>query len=413
MKFLLILMWAGAWVAQDGETEEDHLGRLLGTTNGSPTEVVRVLEVHLAKYPTTARRGEIERALFKTAVDLKDERRIILYGEKILKEDPNELQTLDRVTASLLSKNITPERAERALAYARRFEEVVRKIAAEPLTNPKDAARKKDEVERGIARALMNQARALGTLGKLDEAVAAARRSWERHAGEPNAHELGMWLMKAGQHAEAAAAFIDAFTVPDSRSGDTEREANRRLAAENWKKAKGSEAGLGEAVLAAFDRNVAAVAARRKALRELDPNRDVADPSEFTVTSLTGGKLKLASLRGKVVVLDFWATWCQPCRGQYPLYEEVRQKYKGRDEVVFLAINTDEDPSVVKPFLDTNQWNKAVYFEDGLARAMSVTSIPTTVIFGRDGQVVSRMNGYVPEKFVAMLTERIEEALGK
>jgi thioredoxin-related protein len=96
---------------------------------------------------------------------------------------------------------------------------------------------------------------------------------------------------------------------------------------------------------------------------------------------------------------------------QHPLYEKVREKFNDRDDVVFLAINTDEDPSVVKPFLEEQQWSKHVYFEDGLGSLLRVSSIPTTVIIDKQGNMFSRMNGFVPEKFVDQLTERIREAL--
>ena len=132
---------------------------------------------------------------------------------------------------------------------------------------------------------------------------------------------------------------------------------------------------------------------------------------EFTLPGLDGAPLKLADLKGKVVVMDFWATWCGPCRTQHPLYEQVKQRFASRKDVVFLAISTDDDPGLVKPFLEANRWSKTVYFEGGLAGFLRVTSIPTTVIVNREGKVVSRMNGFLPERFVDMLTERIREAL--
>ena len=64
------------------------------------------------------------------------------------------------------------------------------------------------------------------------------------------------------------------------------------------------------------------------------------------------------------------------------------------------------------PFLEEQKWAKnRVYYEDGLSRALRVSSIPMTLVIGRDGTIVSRMNGYDPERFVDMLTERINDAL--
>jgi len=160
-----------------------------------------------------------------------------------------------------------------------------------------------------------------------------------------------------------------------------------------------------------YDHTSAAFAARRQELRKMDPNAEAKEPGQFTLSGVLGDKLALASLKGKVVVLDFWATWCGPCRLQHPLYEEVKKRFKDRDDVVFLAVDTDEDHTLVKPFLEQNQWNQKVYFEDGLGSLLQVTSIPTTVILDKDGAVSSRMNGFLPDRFVDMLSDRIREAL--
>jgi thiol-disulfide isomerase/thioredoxin len=144
----------------------------------------------------------------------------------------------------------------------------------------------------------------------------------------------------------------------------------------------------------------------------IDPNAQIKDPLQFTLSSPDGSKLKLSSLLGKVIVMDFWATWCGPCRQQHPLYDEVKAKYKDRDDVVFLAIDTDEDHGLVKPFLDAQKWPQKVYFEDGLSSLLQVSSIPMTIVYGKRGDVISRMPGFLPERFVEMLGERIDEALG-
>jgi thioredoxin-related protein len=67
----------------------------------------------------------------------------------------------------------------------------------------------------------------------------------------------------------------------------------------------------------------------------------------------------------------------------------------------------------VKPFLEAQKWTQKVYFDDGLQNLLQVSSIPTTVIFGKKGELVDRMNGFLPDRFVDMLTERIDAALGK
>jgi thiol-disulfide isomerase/thioredoxin len=180
---------------------------------------------------------------------------------------------------------------------------------------------------------------------------------------------------------------------------------------ELFQHAKGSETGLGDLVLEAYDRNVALLHARELRLRQTDPNAQLTDPMAFTLTTLDGKKFAMAGLKGKVVVLDFWATWCGPCRAQHPLYAQTSERFRENPGVVFLSIDADDDRSLVKPFLDEVKWPDPVYFEDGLTRALRVFAFPTTIVLDKRGQVFSRLNGYVPEHYVETLTERVRAAL--
>ena len=146
-------------------------------------------------------------------------------------------------------------------------------------------------------------------------------------------------------------------------------------------------------------------------LKAQDPNAAASKVLEFTLPAVSDGKpLSLASLQGKVVVMDFWATWCGPCKVQHPLYEKVQQKFKSDPNVVFLAVATDEDRTIVAPILKERKWTGQNYFDAGLATKFEVSSIPTTIIVDKNGNIASRMNGFVPERFVDLLTDRINQA---
>ncbi|MBL8219364.1 MAG: TlpA family protein disulfide reductase, partial [Bryobacterales bacterium] len=243
------------------------------------------------------------------------------------------------------------------------------------------------------------------------EAVELARKSYEIYASAEPARELATWLIQQDKIKEAIPHLADAFSLPDVRLTDEDRLSIRRQMSALYQKIHGSETGLGDIILAAYDRAIVIQEQRRAKLKAIDPNSGVTNPMEYTISGINGESLDLKSLRGKVVLLDFWATWCGPCRVQYPIYEKVKASFKGRDDVVFLGINTDQEREVVKPFLAQNKWNKAVYYEDGLSSLLKVASIPTTMIFNRKGQMTSRLNGFVPERFEDMLRERIAEAL--
>lgn len=133
---------------------------------------------------------------------------------------------------------------------------------------------------------------------------------------------------------------------------------------------------------------------------------------DFALKDANGKLVHLTDYQGKVVLLDFWATWCGPCRAQHPLYRQVAQRFHDNSGVVFLSIDADDDRSLVKPFLAEEKWPDTVYFEDGLTRALSVFAFPTTIVLDKRGQVFSRLSGFVPERYVETVTDRIHSALG-
>jgi len=411
-RLLLALLVSRFCFAQDlSEAEQKALSEALSEAGSSPIELVRALETHLAKFPDTPKRAELERLLAKGAIETKDNRRIILYGERVLAHDQDDLQILDRVARALLAGD-GKDTSERALKYSQRYERLVIEMGKQqPPGSGAGKGQWQEELDRGLARALSLEARATGNLGKLDQAIALAKRAYAAYPASEAAREVGRWLARSGKDEEAVSYIADAFALADPRTSDADRAADRKRMGELYTKAKGSEKGLGDLILEAYDRTSAAMAARKLKLGLADPNMQASKVLDFTLTGLKGDKLQLASLQGKAVVFDFWATWCGPCRAQHPLYEQVKQKYRFSSDVVFLSVDTDEDHSLVAPFLKEQKWSQAVYFEDGLTRKLDISSIPTTLVVNRHGEIISRMNGFVPERFVDMLSERIEEAL--
>ena len=389
------------------QQEQDDLAKSLADANGSPRDYLRALERHLEKYPDSPKRNELERAAALAAFEAKDDGAILRYGERVLARQPDDLQMLEPVARALEAEG-SKDDAERALKYARRLETLARGMAGQ---RPNDAEWQ-NRTDQAVARALTYEARATAALGRTEEALPLARRAFETDPSAAAAREIADCEEKLGHTAEAARAMADTFTVPDARNTDADRARDRGRMGELYRKAHGSEKGLGDVVLEAYDRNVALVHARELRMRANDPNAQLTDPMEFTLSAVDGGKLRMAELKGKVVILDVWATWCGPCRAQHPLYEQVKQRFAGNADVVFLSINTDEDRGAVRPFLDEVKWKGRVYFEDGLARAMKIYGIPATIVIGRDGQVFSRASGYVPELFVDSLSGKIKDALG-
>jgi thiol-disulfide isomerase/thioredoxin len=109
--------------------------------------------------------------------------------------------------------------------------------------------------------------------------------------------------------------------------------------------------------------------------------------------------LSLAAYKGKVVYLDFWASWCTPCKLSFPWMNELARSYAQRGLVV-VAVNVDHDRDAADRFLhDTPASFPVVYDPDGkIAERFQVKDMPTSVLIGRDGQVHYVHQGFVPAK---------------
>lgn len=118
----------------------------------------------------------------------------------------------------------------------------------------------------------------------------------------------------------------------------------------------------------------------------------------FDLETVDGTKFNLASQKGKVVVLDFWATWCGPCTMALPIITEVTSSLKDKD-VVFLAVNIQETPEQIKEFLNKKNLKISVGLdsEGKVAEMYQVRGIPQTVIVGKDGNVAEVHVGFSPD----------------
>ncbi|HTQ56828.1 MAG TPA: redoxin family protein [Bryobacteraceae bacterium] len=390
--------------------EDQELSQSIQEAGNSRVDFIRALEKHLARYPNSPRRNEIERALVKAAIETKDDKRIVEYGKLVLAREPDDIQVLDKIVRALLV-NDSPEAATEALKYARHYDALLRVTRGQPAPGHLSEAQWHEEVDKGLGRVLACEARATGNLGKIEEAITLARAAYETYPSAESARETGRWLVRAGKDQDALVPYADAFAIPDPHNTDIDRAKDRAQLGDLYRKIYGSEKGLGDLILEAYDRTTGLLAARSLRLRHNDPNAQATKVTDMTISAVDGSKLAIASLQGKAVVFDFWATWCGPCRAQHPLYEEVKQRFHDSQDVVFLSINTDDERDLVAPFLKENHWGQQVYYEDGLSRVLAITSIPTTIVLDRHGEVVSRMNGFVPQRFVDMLSDRIRDAL--
>ncbi|MVX63674.1 redoxin domain-containing protein [Clostridium chromiireducens] len=115
---------------------------------------------------------------------------------------------------------------------------------------------------------------------------------------------------------------------------------------------------------------------------------------DFKLKDLNGNELSLSDLKGKKVFLNFWATWCPPCKAEMPEIEKLYQETKDSD-LVIVAVEIGEPLDTVKSFIDSNKYNFKVLLDPDqtVATKYNITSIPTSYFIDTDGNIVSKHVG--------------------
>jgi len=123
-----------------------------------------------------------------------------------------------------------------------------------------------------------------------------------------------------------------------------------------------------------------------RALDLIRPNRPL-QAKDFKVAALDGGKLRLADLRGKVVFLNLWATWCEPCKEEMPAMERLWQRFKNQGLVVIALSMDSSGAKVVKPFIAHAKFTYRVALDPKMevAQLYGARSVPSTFIIDRSG----------------------------
>jgi thiol-disulfide isomerase/thioredoxin len=133
----------------------------------------------------------------------------------------------------------------------------------------------------------------------------------------------------------------------------------------------------------------------------------------FTFQTLEGKPLTREDLKGKVALIDFWATWCVPCRKALPELKDLRQKNAGQPLVV-VSVSVDDDRKVVEEFVQTNgmswpqAWDREMQVTWGVFR---VNNFPSYVVLDGEGRISYRQQGWSPGRSAALLDEAVSKAL--
>jgi peroxiredoxin len=142
------------------------------------------------------------------------------------------------------------------------------------------------------------------------------------------------------------------------------------------------------------------------------PLNEVRAAPAFELPDLAGGKLSLSELKGKMVVLDFWATWCGPCIKEIPDYAEFWRKNRGRGVEVIGVVCDSGEPSEIQDFVREYKipYRQLLGDEEVQAAFGALQGFPTTFVIDGQGVIRKKMLGSPPGKFEA-LQKLVDEAL--
>ena len=118
---------------------------------------------------------------------------------------------------------------------------------------------------------------------------------------------------------------------------------------------------------------------------------------DFTLADAAGRQVSLGDLKGQVVMINFWASWCAPCRQEMPLLEQIHQKYQPLG-FTLLAVNVEENSADGQAFLKERPVSFPVLYDpaNGISKLYDVVAMPSTVLIDRKGNVRYLHHGYKP-----------------
>jgi thiol-disulfide isomerase/thioredoxin len=397
--------------ASDPDAELQLTVRQAG--NDSAT-LVKSLEAYLVKYPDSPRRGAIYRALLESEMNLHNSKSALEYAEKVIAIQPEDSQSM-YLAVTLLEKMPDDASQLRAIDYGTRLIDRVSK--ADPESRPQQmtledwqTGRNKFMVDLYVLRGRLQY-----HLHKNEDAVKDLTASFRLVPNAEAALTLGEIAEEERLADEAIRQYATAFALTgqeaDAQGQPLDRDLLRLRMGNLWRFTHQSTAGLGDTILSAYDRSRDAAKADKPDAPVY--NKDITDPLQFNLRHLDGsGPVKLAESHGKVVVLNFWTTWCAYCNQMESMLAVVRTKFSGRDDVVFLAINADENESVVAPFVQEQKPGGTLVFADGVNQAFHVESIPTILVLDKAGKIAYRTQGFAPDGFADLAGAAITKASG-
>jgi thiol-disulfide isomerase/thioredoxin len=388
---------------QNPANEQQALRKAIDDAANDRAAVVKNLEAFLKEYPESSQRLQIYRALVEANLQLRDFPRAMEYAERMVALNPNDISN-EVLTIQLLERYGDVPGDRRAVFYASRVIEHLDQAPASEKSPRLSAEEWAEARKHDKASLLIVRGRLYVKLGDLQNAQRDFEASYALVPTATAADRLGEIAELKKDFSTAILQYARAFNLTDGTNGAPSRAEVRKKIGNVWRLAHGSEDGLGDYLLRNFDDTLAATAPMRAAR-----NAQAKEPYEFVLRKVSDGSaVPLSAAKGKILVLNFWATWCGPCRQLEPHFDRIAATYAGKSDVLFYALNCDDDETLVQPYLEGVKTKTATLFADGLDHLLGVVSFPTTLILDRTGKIAFRVDGFDPDGFEKSLREAVE-----
>jgi thiol-disulfide isomerase/thioredoxin/regulator of sirC expression with transglutaminase-like and TPR domain len=387
-------------------TSEEELQLAIGSAGSDRATLVRNLEAFLKEYPEAPNRVQIYRALVEASLQLRDNARAADYAERIVALNPNDI-SITLLTIQLLERQSNEASLRRAVTYATRVLDYVNGTASSQRSPRVSEEQWNLEKKTDQASTLFLRGDIYLKLKDFTAAQQDFQTSYQLLPGAGAAERLGEIAELKKDWNTAITEYALAFALAEGKSGNVSRKEIRQKLGNVWRMAHRSDDGLGDYLLRTYD-EVSQLSGTAKPKK----NAQAREISEFTVRKAPEGTtFPLRDTKGKVLVLNFWATWCGPCHALEPQFARVAMEFQGFPDVLFLAANCDEDETLVAPYLEEDKPHTAVVFADGLDRLFAVKSYPTVLVIDRDGTIAYRSDGFSPETFEQDLAAAVRRTL--
>ncbi|MEO7486352.1 MAG: TlpA disulfide reductase family protein, partial [Ferruginibacter sp.] len=144
-------------------------------------------------------------------------------------------------------------------------------------------------------------------------------------------------------------------------------------------------------------------------IKKVEAPNDLKVAPAFLFTDAAGKTASTKDLKGKVVFINFWASWCPPCQAEMPSIIALYKRLEKDDRFVFLFMNEDDDKEKAKKYLERNQYSIPLYNRSGtVPNEIFSGTLPTTLVINKEGKIVLRhegMAGYDTDAFLRQLED--------